>query len=253
MTCTNANLFLLRPAIFYSFSFAPNPRWTTFHPPGPEIVNYLEDVCEKYKIVDKIQLNTNVTEARWLDEEELWEATLIHLRTGAGDLSEEDRQRLVKEHGEENVYLRTEVVRAKVLISAVGGLVEPKSFPTNIPGRDSFKGHIFHSARWDDDVDLNDKDVIVVGTGCSAAQIVPCLTKSPYNAKRVTQLMRSAPWVTPQSQPPKNWEKWSPTLLSYIPGLALLLRFTVFLGLEHDWRLFGGMEYNEKERKKVSG
>ncbi|KAI9782399.1 MAG: hypothetical protein M1816_001897 [Peltula sp. TS41687] len=239
------------PAAFYSFSFAPNPRWTTLHPPGSEIVNYLHNVCEKYKIVDKIQLNTHVDEARWLEEEELWEVTLIHMRPGTGDLSERALQRLVEEHGVEHVYLHREVVRAKVLVSAVGGLVQPKSFPPDIPGQESFKGQIIHSARWDDAVDLNGKDVIVVGTGCSAAQAVPCLTKPPYNAKRVTQLMRSAPWVMPRLEAPKSWEKWSPALFSYIPGLALLLRFCIFALAEYDWRLFGGTDYNAKERKKL--
>ena len=41
------------PAVFYSFSFAPNPNWTIFYPPGPEIYNYLQDVCDKSGITDR--------------------------------------------------------------------------------------------------------------------------------------------------------------------------------------------------------
>ena len=215
----------------------------------------MDDVCKKYQIVDKIQLNTDVNEARWLEDEEEWEVTLTHMRPGAGDLSEHDRRNMVKQHGAEYVHLRREVVRAKILASAVGGLVEPKSWPINFPGRDAFEGSIFHSARWDASVDLTNKNVVVVGTGCSAAQMVPRLTQAPHNARSVTQLMRSPPWVVPRQAPPfghENFQKWAPTVLSYVPGMMQLLRFLMFLGAESDWKLFGGTEYHAQARAKVS-
>ena len=242
------------PAVFYSFSFCPNNKWTTFHPPGPEIVKYLQDVCTQYQILDKVQLNTDVTEMRWLEDQEVWEVTLTHMATGAGDLSEAQRQERIRESGLESVQIGQEIVRAKIVASAVGGLVEPKTWPTSIPGKDSFEGAIFHSARWDYDVDLAGKDVIVVGTGCSAAQFVPKLTKAPFDAKSVTQIMRSPPWVSPRPVPPfgqKMWEKWSPTVLSAMPWLAKMLRLLIFLRAERDFNLFGGEAYHAAFRKKV--
>jgi cation diffusion facilitator CzcD-associated flavoprotein CzcO len=153
------------PAPFYSFSFCQNPNWTSFHPPGPEIVQYYHDVCQKYKITDKFELNTDVEQCRWLEDEQIWEVTLKRLVAGMGDLSSKERAKIVKEKGESAVYSESEVVRAKVLISAVGGLVEPKGWPDEIPGLESFKGPVFHSARWDEKADLTDKNVVVVGTG----------------------------------------------------------------------------------------
>jgi len=242
-------------AVFYSFSFSPNLKWTSSHPPGPEIVKYLQEVCEKYRIVDKIELNTNVSEARWLEDEELWEVTLTHMAPGAGDLSEKERQQRIREVGEEAVYVGREIVRAKILASAVGGLVEPKSWPDHIPGRETFEGNIFHSARWDYNVDMNDKNVVVVGTGCSAAQFVPRLTKSPVNAKSVTQIMRSPPWVIPRPTPPfgeEAWAKWSPTVLGTVPGLAYALRAMIFFYAELDfYKIFGRDERSEKARAKI--
>ena len=138
--------------------------------------------------MDKIQLNTDVRECKWLDSESVWEVTLQHLMVGVGDLSAYDRAQKIKVDGAESVYMAVEKIRAKVLISAVGGLVEPKIWPDSIPGKDEFKGPIFHSARWRYDIDLKGKDVVVVGTGCSAAQFVPHLTKT-YGAKSVTQLL----------------------------------------------------------------
>jgi cation diffusion facilitator CzcD-associated flavoprotein CzcO len=177
--------------------------------------------------------------------------TLQHLASGVGDLSAHDKELRVKEQGAGSVYVNQEVVRAKIVVSAIGGLVEPKTWPQGIPGEDKFSGEIFHSARWKYDVDLRDKNVVVVGTGCSAAQFVPQLTKK-YGAKSVTQLMRSPPWVIPRVEAPfgeENWSKWAPWLNTNVPGFNRLLRSTVFLTLEYDWRLFGSGAYHDKERK----
>lgn len=190
------------PAIFYSYSFAPNPKWTTFYPPGPEIYNYIQDICDDYGLTDKIELNTDVRVCTWLPDEEVWEVQLAHMKTGMGDLSSKERARRVREDGEDSVWTSTEIVRCKILISGVGGLVEPRNAPEDIPGFKEYEGTCFHSARWDFNVDFKDKNVVVLGSGCSAAQLVPRLTKEPYNAKSVTQVMRSPPWVVPKTIPP---------------------------------------------------
>ncbi|KAI9684751.1 MAG: hypothetical protein M1829_000126 [Trizodia sp. TS-e1964] len=244
------------PAVFYSFSFCQNTKWSEFYPYGPEILRYLHDVCEKYKICDKIQLNTSVTEAKWLKDEELWEVTLLHWAPGTGDLCEEDLQKRMLEQGKHSIFLRQETVKAKVLLSAVGGLTATKSFPEKVPGKESFQGDIFHSAKWNYKVDLNGKNVIVVGTGCSAAQFVPLLTKAPYNAKSVTQLMRSPPWTIPRPPAPlgaENWKDWGPLARLAAPLLSKILRAVVFLNSELDYmRVFGGgEEYTAKQRAKI--
>jgi cation diffusion facilitator CzcD-associated flavoprotein CzcO len=244
---------LYRPAIFYSFSFSPNKKWTSLYPQGQEIVKYLQGVCDKYQIVDKIQLNTDIRECRFLEDEQVWEVTLEHLMTGVGDLSEYDRAHRIRENGRASVYVSEEKIRAKVLVSCVGGLVEPRVWPENVPGKDKFQGEIFHSARWRYDVDLKDKDVVVVGTGCSAAQFVPQLTKK-YGAKSVTQLMRSPPWVVPRMVAPggdEAWGKWSPWLNTHVTGFGKAIRFAIACLAEYDWRLFGSEDYHEKERHKV--
>jgi cation diffusion facilitator CzcD-associated flavoprotein CzcO len=238
------------PAVFYSFSFAQNPDWTQFHPNGPEIVSYLQDVTEKYKVLDKIQLDTEVMECRWNEEQHVWHIKLQHYQPEMGDLSKSDRDRKVEQEGHAAVYGKEEHIKAKVLVSCAGGLVEPKSWPDNIPGRDKFQGQIFHSARWRYDVDLKDKEVVVVGTGCSAAQFVPKLT-SEYGAKKVTQIMRSPPWVIPRPEPPggeEHFNKVAPWRNRYIPGHQQLMRWMNASLSEWDWRLFGNSEWNKKQR-----
>lgn len=153
----------------------------------------MQEVCAKYEIVDKIQLNTEVAELHYLADEGIWEARLYYLAPGVGDMTSKDRQHLIDREGRGAAILKEEMVRAKVVCSAAGGLVEPNTWPKSISGIETFKGHIFHSARWDHNVDLNGKDVVVIGTGCSAAQLVPKLPSPPYNARSVTQVMRSPP------------------------------------------------------------
>lgn len=239
--------------MWYSFSFSPNHAWSSFFPNGPEIVKYLDDVCRKFEITDKIQLNTAVESCRWVEADQMWEVRLRHMVPGAGDLSSRERQQRIDEHGDGAVHLRTEIIRAKIVISAVGGLVEPNGFPDHIPGRDRFKGEIFHSSRWKYDVDLKDKSVVVLGTGCSAAQFVPHLTKK-YKAAKVYQLMRSPPWVVPRAQPPfgkEAWEKYSPTVLTNLPILSWIFRQVLFVLSEKSFVLFGQSEKSVKARKVV--
>jgi cation diffusion facilitator CzcD-associated flavoprotein CzcO len=225
------------------------------HPSGPEIAQYLADVCEKYQIVDKIQFNTDVKHLRWVEEDEEWEVTLSHLVPGTGDLSSHDREQLAIQEGPHSVYTKTEIVRAKVVVSGVGGLVEPKTWPKDIPGIDDFQGEIMHTARWNSDIDLQDKDVIVVGSGCSAAQVVPELAKPEAKVRSITQLMRTPPWVQPDLLPPHLlvlWEKWMPSLMNNVPGLARGLRNTLFFMLEHNFfAMFTDTAYGRRQRPRL--
>jgi cation diffusion facilitator CzcD-associated flavoprotein CzcO len=99
---------------------------------------------------------------------------------------------------------------------------------------------------------MKDKSVIVLGTGCSAAQFVPHLIKERFNAKKVVQLMRSPPWICPKTIPPggdENWSKNAPFLLTWVPGLLRLLRFAVAAGAEMAWPMFVMSESGAKARK----
>ena len=241
------------PAILYSFSFKQNPNWTTFYPPGREISNYHHEVCESYNITDKFQLNTDIQQCTWLEDEKIWEIRLQHLAVGMGDLSSKERAKVVEEKGEAAVYLRTEIVRAKIVISCVGGLVEPRSLPNHISGLENFKGKIFHTARWDDSVDLNDKNVVVVGSGCSAAQLLPGLRKAPHKTRSVTQVMRSPPWVVAADPPPGGYEWWnknSKRAFTFYPPLMGAIRVLVAGLMETQFfQFFGNSPYHARQRK----
>jgi cation diffusion facilitator CzcD-associated flavoprotein CzcO len=208
------------------------------YPTGEEFREYLHHISDKYNLGPHIQLNTDVTELRWIEADAQWEVTLQHLVPGTGDLSTRNREEKAHKSGRESVFLRKETVCAKAVVSCVGMLVEPNAWPSSIPGRDTFKGDVFHSARWREDIDLNSKDVVVLGTGCSAAQIVPSLLKEPYNVKSLTQIGRSAPWVMPRLSEPfgkERYAKYAPTVYTWFPILGYLNRILIYLLVEVIW------------------
>lgn len=94
---------------------------------------------------------------------------------------------------------------SKLFILAVGGLSHPKQ--VTISGQEQFQGSMFHSQRWDHSIDLDGKDVVVVGNGCTATQIVPALVQR--GVKSLTQFASSKQWIAPEM----------PTPVAAIPGM----------------------------------
>jgi cation diffusion facilitator CzcD-associated flavoprotein CzcO len=152
------------PSHLYEFSFAPNFRWSRRFAPQAEIQAYLEDVARRYGVFDDIRTNTEVQRAEWDGERGRW---VIETTAGRHE--------------------------ADVLITACGQLSVPK-VPA-IPGLETFAGPAFHTARWRHDVDVTGKRVAVVGTGCSAIQVVPAI--QPI-VEHVDVYQRSPGWTLPK-------------------------------------------------------
>ena len=86
-----------------------------------------------------------------------------------------------------------DAVQVDILISAVGQLSRP-TWPA-IEGRERFQGRTFHSAQWDDSVDLAGKRVAVIGTGASAIQFVPAI--QPL-VSRLELFQRTPAYIVPR-------------------------------------------------------
>lgn len=245
--CSNA-------AIYNIYTFCSCIESASIPPAASDILGNLYKICEKCRIVDKIQLNTDVRKCLWLESEQVWELTLWHIINRAGDLSESDRVKMVQSHGHESVYSLEEKIRVKILVNTVGFIIEPNQFLAEVPGRENFQGEIFHSIRWQHNVDLTDKEVIVVGTGSSATRFVPILIDE-HGARSVTQLIRSPPWVVPLEMFSNNvndrWNSLSLWLTRNLPRFGILLRCCAVAGSENNWRLFGPHGCLEKKRKDL--
>ncbi|MCA1675394.1 MAG: NAD(P)/FAD-dependent oxidoreductase, partial [Actinobacteria bacterium] len=152
------------PSTLYSFSFAPNPGWTSSFSPQREIQHYLRDCARRFKLHRHLRLRHEVLGAHWDESSAHWS-----IETSRGRFT------------------------ATVLVSATGQLSEPALPP--LPGLEHFTGTAVHTARWDHSLDLAGARVAVIGTGASAAQLVPAI------ADRVAALhvfQRTAAWVLPQ-------------------------------------------------------
>jgi len=156
------------PSNLYSFSFAPNPNWSRAFSPQKEIHNYLIHTADKFKINNRIVLNTTMESATWDSDRDVWV-----VKTSRGEFT------------------------ATIFVSAVGALSEP-ALP-EIKGIETFKGKFFHSAQWDHDTSLAGKKVAVIGTGASAIQIVPELVKV---VEKVDIYQRTPPWIMPRGDRP---------------------------------------------------
>ena len=156
------------PNQLYSFSFAQSDEWTGRFSAQPDLLAYIRRVTDDMGLRSCIRFNTEVTEARFVDELGEWEIT----STTAEGLATTER--------------------CNVLVCATGQLNRP-SFP-DIAGRERFSGTSFHSAAWDHSVVLEGRTVAIIGTGASAAQFVPAVADA---AAHVDLYQRTPPWMMP--------------------------------------------------------
>ncbi|WP_024806409.1 NAD(P)/FAD-dependent oxidoreductase [Nocardia sp. BMG51109] len=155
-------------AYTYSFSFALNRNWTQMYATQREILAYAEGLCRDHDLYSKMIFDTEVRSYDYDDTEAAWTVT-------AADAA----------------------YTADILVDATGVLHRPKV--PDIAGRSRFTGAAFHSAEWDHSVDLRGKRVAVVGTGASAVQILPEISKY---AARVDVFQRTPQWVLPRANRP---------------------------------------------------
>ena len=126
---------------------------------APEILEQCQRIGRKYNLYDNALFHTEVKDLTWDEENDVWIITT----------NRDDR------------------FTARFLGSGTGPLHVPKL--PGIPGIETFKGHSFHTSRWDYDytggdplgaplAKLGDKRVAIIGTGATAVQCVPHLAKA---------------------------------------------------------------------------
>jgi cation diffusion facilitator CzcD-associated flavoprotein CzcO len=161
----------------YSLSFEPY-AWTQMFAEQHELVQYTEFVLKKHGLREKTRLNADVSRVQWDEATQLW-----HVYTAeAGDFT------------------------AQFLINASGPLSTPVI--PNFKGRDRFKGHSFHTNSWDHDYDHKGKRVAIIGSGASAAQIIPAIAPE---VGHLHVFQRTPHWVMPR--PDRVFKPWQRALL----------------------------------------
>ncbi|RYY27642.1 MAG: NAD(P)/FAD-dependent oxidoreductase [Sphingomonadales bacterium] len=152
---------------------------------GPEIREHARRIARHFNLYEDTLFQTAVTETRWLEEERKW-----LVRTDRGD-----------------------AFKARYVIRTNGILDRPKL--PGIPGIDAFKGHTFHTSRWDYGytggdstgglTGLADKRVAIVGTGATSIQIVPYVARY---AKHLYVIQRTPSGVGERNNGPTDRDWW---------------------------------------------
>ena len=173
---------------------------------GTEIRAYLETIADKYGLQRRAMFQSETKALKWDDESKDWVADILQSRTG---------------HEPQQLQLR-----AQFVIIASGVLHHPKL--PDLPGVADFKGHSFHTSRWDyaytggspeDSAleNLKDKTVGIIGTGATAVQAVPHLAKwakhlyvfqrTPSSVDARGQRPTDPKWFASEVQGEKGWQK----------------------------------------------
>jgi cyclohexanone monooxygenase len=136
----------------YSYGFSGELeqewRWSERYATQPEILRYVNHVADRFDLRRDIRLNTAMTSASFDEERARW-----NVRTSTGD-----------------------EFTARYLVMATGQLSVPKT--PELPGQDSYRGTVLHTAHWPhDEPDLAGKRIGVIGTGSSGTQLIPVVAR----------------------------------------------------------------------------
>jgi cation diffusion facilitator CzcD-associated flavoprotein CzcO len=179
------------PTSLYCISFIPYPFRKSFAPQS-ELLAYTNHIIERFGLRSQARTNQTVTRLAFDERECLW-----HVETGSG-----------------------ERYTCRFVIDTSGVLANPHT--PRIKGAETFTGPMFHSGHWDHSVAYEGKRVGVIGSGCSAAQIVPAIAGE---VARLTLFMGKAQWILPRSD--RHYgaaERFVRTL----PGIRHVIRLLVF-------------------------
>lgn len=155
------------PSVMYSFTFEFKTDWSKPYGRQGEILDYMRMVAARYGVTEHCRFGDPVVSLSF--DGSGWTIT-----TASGAIE-----------------------RADAVISAVGMLTEP--VVPDLPGLESFGGPAFHSARWDDSVDLRGRRVAIIGSAASAVQITPVILD---DVERLHLFQRTANWVLPKIDRP---------------------------------------------------
>jgi monooxygenase len=132
---------------------------------GEEILAYLDEVIDEDDLAGRIRYRHRVTAASWSSADRRWTVEVAR---------DDTRQRLR--------------YTTDFLWMCQGYYNHAKPYRPRWEGMDSFQGVIVHPQRWPEDLDLTGKRVVVIGSGATAATLIPAIAEK---AEHVTMLQRS--------------------------------------------------------------
>ena len=188
------------PSPLYSLSFEPYD-WTEYYAGQSELNDYCEYIINKYGLRERTHVNSNVSLIEWQSADNVWQINIENGKT----------------------------YRARFIINATGPLSQ--AVIPDFKNLNKYQGKAFHSNSWDHDYDYANKRMAIIGSGASAAQIIPEVTKT---VKSLTVFQRTAHWVLPRHD--RVFKPWQRNLLRK-PWFYKLVRGSIYWAFE--FRIFG--------------
>lgn len=176
----------------YTFGYSFHP-WTDGKDiaDGKDILNYVRETADLYGVSNRIRYQHKVTHCHWDSATSRW--------TVQGTKADGARF----------------TIECNYIISCTGYYDYAQGYVPEFEGYQDFKGVIAHPQHWPEDLDYQDKKIIVIGSGATAVTLVPNLAKA---AGHVTMLQRSPTYIfsRPAVDAIAVWiNKWFPRKLAY--------------------------------------
>jgi cation diffusion facilitator CzcD-associated flavoprotein CzcO len=149
----------------YTFGYRFKPWTTAPIATAAEILSYMSEVIAENGLGSHIRYGHKISSARWSSKENLW--TIEAVRTGSG----------------ETVRFTT-----NFFWMCQGYYRHAEGYTPEWKAMESFEGRIVHPQKWPDDLDYRNKRVIVIGSGATAATLIPAIAD---DCAHVTMLQRS--------------------------------------------------------------
>ena len=155
----------------YTFGYRFKPWTGAPIASAEEILTYMGEVIDENDLARHIRYKHKISSARWSSKDNLW--TIEATRTDTGEVSH---------------------FTANFLWMCQGYYRHSEGYTPEWPGMEKFKGKIVHPQTWPEDLDYKGKNVLVIGSGATAATLVPAIAG---DCKHVTLLQRSPTYFIP--------------------------------------------------------
>lgn len=152
---------------------------------APSILKYLNEASREYNVIDNIAFNQRAISYNYSSKDKLWRITSADTKTEA------------------KITYST-----RFIFNCSGYYSYDEGYTPKYKGLENYKGDFVHPQKWPKNLKLNNKKVVVIGSGATAVTIVPKIAKT---VSHVTMLQRS------------------PTYIGVLPNKDVIAKFLKFI------------------------
>ncbi len=161
---------------------------------GPSILKYIKETAEEDGSYDKIKFNHKLLKAEWSSENKKWSLTILNTNT------------------------KKEIIwTCNFMISCTGYYKYENGYTPDFKNLNLYKGQFIHPQFWPENLNYQGKKIIVIGSGATAATLIPALAEN--GAGQVTMLQRSPTYFI--SMPKKD--RLAKVLSKFLPRKLVYL------------------------------